>query len=69
MKRFTKKQKLEFINSVFSNQNIDDLFIEASERLGYVKYFTNLQPLENMSYRQLHTCFLRVKNIYFILVD
>jgi hypothetical protein len=69
MKRFTKTQKLDFINSIFSNTELDNFFIEAAERLCYDEYFTKLQPLENMSYRQLHTCFLRVKETYNLMKD
>jgi hypothetical protein len=56
------KTQLEQIYAVFNNTQIDELFIEVGNNLGYNEYFTNLD-LDEEDELEVAKCYHRVMRI------
>lgn len=63
MKTLNTQAKKGIINSVFSNTELDHLFIEVATDLGYADYFSNLKPLDDMSKSEVDICYDRTVQV------
>jgi len=57
MATLNKQAKKGIINSVFSNTELDHLFIEVANNLGYAEYYTDLIDLDDMTDNELDLCY------------
>ena len=55
--------KKGIINSVFSNTELDHLFIEVATNLGYADYFSNLKSLDDMAQSEVDICYDRTVQV------
>jgi hypothetical protein len=58
-----KQAKKGIILSVFSNTELDHLFIEVATNLGYSEYFTELKDLDDMTDDEVDTCYDRTVQV------
>jgi hypothetical protein len=63
MATLNNEAKKGIILSVFSNTDLDRLFIEVASDLGYSEYYTELQPLNDMSDDELNECYDRTVQV------
>jgi hypothetical protein len=63
MKTLNTQAKKGIILSVFSNTELDHLFIEVASNLGYSKYFTELKDLSDMTDDEVDICYDRTVQV------
>jgi hypothetical protein len=63
MTTLNQQAKKGIITSVFSNTELDHLFIEVATNLGFADYFSNLKPLSDMTQSEVDICYDRTVQV------